>query len=1379
MKKNGTLIMLLAVFILTAAFGKTAEANGVEPAPHDHIWVQTDVAMRPTCTSPAYYVIRCQICGKEETHITEPALGHDWGKWELAKAGDCKSKAVEERVCRRCHKTETRTTTYGGHSWGAWSLWKPATCTEVGKEGRVCSVCKATEMRDIKALGHNWGAWKEWTKPSCFAEGEERRQCSRCNMEESRPIAKTEHKWGAWYVTAAPAHGKPGTEERRCSVCMTTETREIAAGTPAAKIGDSGILVVIAQELLKEGGEYSGVCDGIFREDLAAAIKTYEKEADLPETGTIYQDTLELLSGRFLNELDLEIPSAECTIYIFQDSGLHVDALRECKYTSNGDGTHKVEPVIIGFDYNNWKDEQAEIFFPEGAEVEQNAYNSPCHMDGGGSVCMDCGADMEKWKTESVKLNLDALLAALDKAGDGIVITYDIRPGDLTHYDLPLVEGLHYDTYWAPCLKWDPFPDALRYDVYVWKENDASEELLIEDCIDGATGYDLSKLEAGKYLAAVLAKDDSGALSDHTFLYFNVAGDTMPEPLEVVLQDGCASWAYEYGNLSPIFHVDLIRTYVIDHGLNHESVYEADTQNAFMDFTEVYAELAVKGQIEPGDSLFVGVMAMDAEGKLKDSAMVHSEFVQWAVPNFYRVLCAVNVRRGPGKSFERIGGYSQGDYFVSFGTETGTDGTYYVVNYKGQTGYVLSSCAAWFAPKLFTSHVDMGDGRSAEVFTNPDGTIDQNDLADKVQKIGWRLAALKQTAGEGKGSELNFNKVLQLGDTFEAVWEKDPDYVFARFCDAQGGAIPVYDQEGKVTKEAIPIRIGTTFSARPADYGFVAGWRCFFDGEYTEVTDRTPFTEKMTTVTYYEKRDLEITIGKQSLSGKPEAMLNLYDENNKKIGRIEAGDVLTILDRDKRGISEKPMVKVHVSRLDQDGYVYESLLSGPNVVVTWEVRFNANGGQCPVASLRARQQAGYAYPTLTQLPVTTRNGYYFAGWMDESGKPVRAGHEFTKSVTLTANWIQYTGQEVKQGLTISLGAVPFEDQTKPYGFETPGSAKQIPLPVCEEVQVIGQTREMYQCLRSDHTIVWVEKRFIETDFEVIFSTARIGRWEFSLEGGDPDDKYMDDDAVYALLGDVSYKGQWGTLFYVIGRRGENWQKVAVPNAITSKNVSLGAGVGWVCNPWMAQKTYCRVNFCAGEGVTWLDQTDVPLGQTIPASQFPIPCLSGYEFEGWYTDPVLGEWVSTATPITKSMTLYAHYKDLYDDYRAATEDAPIYDRTSTSKGKILGYVNAGETVIVQKESKEHKFAWVTHGGVSGWVQTRYLKSGEIMEARGDRKEDMAIRSKPQYKKGTVYRKVEQTELILVFGTRENESYYWVAYPCSDGFAYVAKDQMQKR
>ncbi len=1341
MKKNGTLIMLLAVFILTAAFGKTAEADGVEPAQHDHIWEQADVAMRPTCTSPAYYVIRCQICGKEETHITEPALGHDWTAWDLVK---------------------------------------PAQCTYHGAEARRCRRCNVQETREVAPLGHSWGAWKVAQAPSCFAEGKETRECSRCLITESRAVPKTEHKWGNWHVTTAPKHGNSGTEERRCPVCMATETRTIPAEKPEMQLGDSGILVVIAQELLKDGGEYTGVCDGIFREDLALAIKTYEKSAGLNETGAIYPDTLPLLAKRFLESLEGEIPSGECTIFIFQDTGLHVDALRECKYTSNGDGTHRVEPVIIGFDFNNWKEEQAEIYFPAGAEFKQNAYNSPCHPDGDKSVCMDCGADMGAWLTQQVELNLDALLAALDKYGDGIGINLNILPDELTDYDLPPVEGMEYNTFWAPCLKWDPFPGALRYDVYVWKmeaDGNGKEELLVEDCVENATGYYLEDLEPGKYLAAVLAKNDGGAVSDHTFLYFGVVGDTMPEPLEVELKDGCASWAYEYGNLSPIFHVDLIRAYVIDHGLNHESVYEADTENAYMDFTEVYAELAVKGKMQPGDFLFVGVEAIDADGILKDSAMVHSEFIPWVMPNFYRVLCAVNVRRGPGKSFERIGGYSLGDYFVSFGTETGEDGTYYVVNYKGQTGYVLSSCAAWFAPKLFTSHVDMGDGKSAEVFTNPDGTIDQTDLENKVQKLGWRLAGLKQTGGSGTG-ELDLTKVLSPGDTFEAVWEKDPDYVFVRFCkNAQGESAQVYDPEGKLTDKEIPIRIGTAFRIRTGGgEAYIPGWRCWDGDSYLEVTDATPFTGKMTTVFMYERKGQEITLGRKTLTGRPEELLYLYDVNNKPIGRLQEGDVLTITDRDNRAGNFAMMYKVSVKRLNKEGYAYAELLEGLNGAESWNIYFDPDGGFCPVAWLKATYQKGYPYPTLTQYPAATRSGYYFAGWTDKTGNVVTPGYEFTDSVKLKANWIKYTGQEVKQGLTISLGAVPFEEQTKPYGFETPGSTKQIPLPVCEEVQVIGQTREMYQCLRSDHTIVWVEKRFIETDFEVIFSTARIGRWKFSLEGGDPDDEYMDDDAVYAYLGDVYYKGQWGTLFYVIGRRGGKWQKVAVPNAIRNKDVSLGAGVGWVCNSWMAYSTYGRVNFCAGEGICWLDSVDVPVGQTIGSvSKFPVPCLSGYKFEGWYTDPVLGEWVDAATPIRESMTVYAHYKYLYDDYQAATQDAPIYDRTSTSKGEILGYVEAGETVIVQKESKEHKFAWVTHKGVSGWVQTRYLVSGNVKRVIASPKTDMAIRSEAKYKKGTVYRKIKQAELFLDIGSKD--SYEKVAYPCADGYAYIAKDQFE--
>ena len=184
--------------------------------------------------------------------------------------------------------------------------------------------------------------------------------------------------------------------------------------------------------------------------------------------------------------------------------------------------------------------------------------------------------------------------------------------------------------------------------------------------------------------------------------------------------------------------------------------------------------------------------------------------------------------------------------------------------------------------------------------------------------------------------------------------------------------------------------------------------------------------------------------------------------------------------------------------------------------------------------------------------------------------------------------------------------------------------------------------------------------------------------------------------------------------------------------------------------------------------------DVHLGETIPASEFPVASLSGYEFLGWYTDPVLGEPVTTATQIYKSMTLYAHYKGLDDDYRAATEKAPIYDRPSTSEGNIIGYVKTGEVIIAERESKKGLFVLTTHNGVTGWVQTRYLESGDLVEARIDYKVDRTIRSKPKNKKGTAYRNIEPLEVFLVIG--EDGSYYKVAYPCEKGYAYINKAQL---
>ena len=73
-----------------------------------HDFIQGDVAMRPTCEAAAYYEIVCTLCGYTEHHETEPALGHDWGEWTVAKAPTATENGIRIRTCKRqgCGVTE-------------------------------------------------------------------------------------------------------------------------------------------------------------------------------------------------------------------------------------------------------------------------------------------------------------------------------------------------------------------------------------------------------------------------------------------------------------------------------------------------------------------------------------------------------------------------------------------------------------------------------------------------------------------------------------------------------------------------------------------------------------------------------------------------------------------------------------------------------------------------------------------------------------------------------------------------------------------------------------------------------------------------------------------------------------------------------------------------------------------------------------------------------------------------------------------------------------------------------------------------------------------------------------------------------------------------
>ena len=68
--------------------------------------------VEPTCTEPGSHdeVVYCKGCGAEisRTEVTDPALGHDWGAWEITKEPTETEDGEETRTCTRCPEKETR-----------------------------------------------------------------------------------------------------------------------------------------------------------------------------------------------------------------------------------------------------------------------------------------------------------------------------------------------------------------------------------------------------------------------------------------------------------------------------------------------------------------------------------------------------------------------------------------------------------------------------------------------------------------------------------------------------------------------------------------------------------------------------------------------------------------------------------------------------------------------------------------------------------------------------------------------------------------------------------------------------------------------------------------------------------------------------------------------------------------------------------------------------------------------------------------------------------------------------------------------------------------------------------------------------------------------
>ena len=158
------------------------EAHTLVPSEGD----KTHVPLEPTCDKAGTTYKQCSVCMRFVQEVV-PALGHDYGEWQITKPATTTEEGSKTRTCSRCSYTETvaiekigdvHTHTYNSdwdyneskhwhsancghdvkkdeasHSFGPWEIVTPATETGNGAKARRCTVCGYNQTEIIPATG--------------------------------------------------------------------------------------------------------------------------------------------------------------------------------------------------------------------------------------------------------------------------------------------------------------------------------------------------------------------------------------------------------------------------------------------------------------------------------------------------------------------------------------------------------------------------------------------------------------------------------------------------------------------------------------------------------------------------------------------------------------------------------------------------------------------------------------------------------------------------------------------------------------------------------------------------------------------------------------------------------------------------------------------------------------------------------------------------------------------------------------------------------------------------------------------------------------------------------------------------------------------------
>ena len=150
-KRKGAIYMKkIILFLLTLCMFVPMRVNAAEECDHEwheYVYTQGDV---PDCTADITVEKICIYCQKEETEVRK-GPGHQWGEW-VTYDTSCESPGKKVRYCNNCYASEEGTVPALGHDYGPWEVEEYPTAFDVGLKTRECRTCWKEDTQVIPKI---------------------------------------------------------------------------------------------------------------------------------------------------------------------------------------------------------------------------------------------------------------------------------------------------------------------------------------------------------------------------------------------------------------------------------------------------------------------------------------------------------------------------------------------------------------------------------------------------------------------------------------------------------------------------------------------------------------------------------------------------------------------------------------------------------------------------------------------------------------------------------------------------------------------------------------------------------------------------------------------------------------------------------------------------------------------------------------------------------------------------------------------------------------------------------------------------------------------------------------------------------------------------